>query len=225
MRYLSVVVLLCATPVAASNAFEDAAAKAMDEINALWSAQLGGVYKPALWTTYDAELETPCGASSPANPPFYCPVDAKIYLGFEFFNTIATQIPDAALAEFVMTSVVAHEIGHHIQYLRGFGGPLETAQDALAAKGKQDSALFLSRRIELQADCFSGIWAHHRFAEMTPAEITVAHSATNQLAHAFDDDAEHVASHGNGDQRIQWFDAGSAHGAPGDCDTFTNLTP
>lgn len=219
------VTVVLATPVAAETAFEKAAAAVMGEVNTLWSDLLGGIYRDALWTTFTTKTQTPCGEAHPERPPFYCPVDARIYLGFGFFDAVAQQIPNEQLAQFVMSAVVAHEIGHHVQFLEGVGRPLDSARDALESAGKTPASQFLSQRFELQADCYSGIWAHWKFQDMTPAEVKAAHAATAQLAHLFDEDTEHVATHGNGDQRMHWFDAGSAVGQPGACDTFAKVNP
>ena len=218
-------VAILTASAAAATEFEAAAEAVMTDINRFWSAELGGFYRDAQWTTFTTPTQTPCGKADPSNAPFYCPGDARIYLGFGFFDAIAAQVPSPKLAQFVMSTVVAHEIGHHIQFLRGFGGSLAAARDALDEADRTDASFFLSRRFELQADCYSGNWAHHAFASMSKAQVAAAMKATDTLAHAFDSDQDHVTSHGDGDQRIHWFATGAETGEPGVCDTFATIKP
>lgn len=227
MKPLILLALLAATvsPARAEDAFQKAADEVMASVNGVWDKLMWVGYEDAQWTAFEAPLTTPCGTAQPSNVPFYCPEDKRIYLGLGFFSQVAAQIPDQDVALFVMSTVVAHEVGHHVQYLIGRGDGIDAARTALETDGKSKPSLFLSQRFELQADCYSGIWAHTAFQSMTPVQIKKAHEFTSILAHSFDNDPNHVATHGDGDQRMHWFDTGSKGGAPTSCDTFKSVSP
>lgn len=192
----------------------------MGQINHIWATiflAAGQDYPAPTWQMVHKDMSTPCGPSHPKAVPFYCDTDLRIYLGMGFFDNVAAQLPDPVTARFVLGTILSHEIGHHVQCLNGTEARLHAERAAREAKGDHKGALMDSIELELQADAYSGIWAHHAVAEMSDEAASTALAATNALAHAFDHDAEHVATHGTGDQRMAWFDKGLRRGDPADC--------
>ena len=195
----------------------------MTQINAVWEKLFpldGKAYVKASWILHDTQVSTPCGDAPADAAPFYCPKDSKIYAGTGFFDQIAAQIPDPETAKFVLGSVLAHETGHHVQFVLGTGEANEAKRKALQADGKVDAALELSRHLELQADFYSGIWAHTALKAMSDTQIKAAYTVTDKLAHAFDQNTQHVQSHGTGDERMHWFDKGAIKGRVADGDAL-----
>jgi uncharacterized protein len=188
----------------------------------VWSGLLpreGVRFVPAVTTTYDYATPTGCGQGQAAVGPFYCPSDGHIYLDLTFFNELATRF--AAPGDFARAYVIAHEYGHHIQNLMG------TMRRHGGQSPGADSA---SVRMELQADCYAGIWAFHadqRFAILQSGDVEEGLAA----AAAVGDDTlakqgqgrivPDSFTHGSSAQRSAWFRRGLASGAVADCDTFT----
>jgi predicted metalloprotease len=118
-----------------------------------WNKLLGGRYTPTKLVAYSHAYQSGCGAAQSAMGPFYCPTDKKIYLDTEFFNELSTRFQ--APGDFAMAYVIAHEVGHHVQDLMGTLGQAEDLQ----ARESNTQANATQVKIELQADCYAGVWA------------------------------------------------------------------
>ena len=186
--------------------------------------QLGRTYHPATLVLYSQVTQSPCGSASGATGPFYCPNDKKVYLDTDFFTTLSRQL--GAGGDFAAAYVVAHEIGHHVQDELGI---LEKV-NAIRARSSEAESNALSVRIELQADCFAGIWARHaaeQFGSIEAGDIAEAMNAAEKIG---DDTLQRNAgrrpmpdsfTHGTSAQRQSWFANGFRSGRLSDCDTFS----
>jgi len=188
-----------------------------------FATQLGRTYRPATLVLFKGVTRSPCGGASGATGPFYCPVDRKAYLDTDFFTTLERQL--GARGDFAAAYVVAHEIGHHVQNELGLLGK---ANEIRRQVSPADSNA-ISVRIELQADCFSGLWARRaeaRFGSIDPGDIEEAMVAARQIG---DDTLQrtagrvpqpHTFTHGTSEQRMRWFYEGYRTGDISACDTF-----
>ena len=171
----------------------------------------GNYQEPTLVVFTGAVSTGGCGNASSAVGPFYCPADKKLYIDPGFYDTMANKLK--APGDFAQAYVIAHEVGHHIQNLIGSTG----------LKMRGESKNQASVRVELQADCFSGVWGHHARKDLsiTNEDLQEAMGA----AHSIGDDAlghrdERNFTHGSSKQRMRWFKRGFESGDPGECDTF-----
>lgn len=194
----------------------------------IWSTifkqQLGETYTPAKLVLYKGVTRSPCGDASGATGPFYCPGDKKVYLDTDFFTTMSRQL--GAGGDFAMAYVVAHEIGHHVQDELGI---LSQSNDLRARSSEADSNE-ISVRIELQADCLSGIWAREveqTYGSIEKGDFDEAINAAKQIG---DDTLQRNAgqvpmpesfTHGTSAQRSAWFIIGLKSGQLNACDTFS----
>ncbi len=188
-------------------------------------AQTGVQYQPATLVIYDGATRSGCGGARSAMGPFYCPLDKKVYLDTSFFRDMKTKYGGGG--DFAYSYVVAHEIGHHVQDLLGI---LDKVDD-LKQRVSQTQANALSVRVELQADCFAGVWANHANAKwkiLEPGDIEKAMAT----AAAIGDDRLQTAArgyavpdsftHGSSVMRQQWLTAGLKSGQISACNTFSN---
>lgn len=166
---------------------------------------------------------TACGTGQTATGPFYCPEDQKVYIDLAFYDTLRRQLNSPG--EFAEAYVVAHEVGHHVQNLLGITGKV----DAMRARQSEVQANATSVRLELQADCFAGVWAQHSNAQKHWLDESDIESALNAASHIGDDSLQQAAgrqvvpdsfTHGSSAQRVTWFKRGLANGRVQDCDTF-----
>ncbi|MCB1357846.1 MAG: neutral zinc metallopeptidase [Maritimibacter sp.] len=194
----------------------------------VWSAvfqeQLGEPYTPVTLVLYKGVTQSACGGASGATGPFYCPGDNKVYLDTDFFATMSRQL--GAHGDFAAAYVVAHEVAHHVQDELGILGE---ANRIRAQVGEAESNA-ISVRIELQADCYSGIWARHveeRFGTLEKGDLEEAVNAARQIG---DDTLQrnagrvpmpHTFTHGTSQQRSRWFAEGYRTGDMRSCDTFS----
>ena len=190
----------------------------------LFRDQLGRSYTPATLVLFKGATQSPCGGASGATGPFYCPGDKKAYLDTEFFTVMEQRL--GAKGEFAAAYVVAHEIAHHVQNELGILG----RANQLRRQVSQAESNAISVRVELQADCLSGIWARtasQNFGTITRADIQDAVNAARKIG---DDTLQksagqrpmpHTFTHGTSDQRSRWFLAGFQSGRIADCDTFS----
>jgi uncharacterized protein len=171
---------------------------------------------------YRSGVATGCGDASSAVGPFYCPADQRVYLDLSFYSDMERQL--GASGDFAWAYVIAHEVGHHIQQQLGTSGEVNRLRSE-----RPDEANALSVRLELQADCYAGVFAHSVYARGDLEEGDVQ-EATRASAAVGDDRLQRQATgrvspdsftHGSSEQRTAWFNRGRASGEPADCDTFS----
>lgn len=184
--------------------------------------QAGRTYQPTRMVLYDRTDRSGCGIAQSAMGPFYCPMGQEIYIDTAFFNELSQRL--GAPGDFAQAYVIAHEVGHHIQTLDG------TADRVRAAQGRASEAQgnALQVRMELQADCYAGVWASTEKAALEPGDVQEGLTA----ASAIGDDTLQKATqgyvvpesftHGTSEQRMEWLQRGLQSGDPAQCDTFGN---
>jgi predicted metalloprotease len=187
-----------------------------------------GDYRAPTLVLYEGMTPTACGTGQAAMGPFYCPGDSKIYLDLGFFRQMAQQLNSPG--DFAQAYVIAHEVGHHVQRLLGITTEVERAGRQLGTAQRNQ----LSVRVELQADCYAGVWARLSDTHRNTLEEGDIEEALN-AASAIGDDALQKRSqgyvvpdsftHGSSDQRMRWFKRGYAGGDITQCDTFKIATP
>jgi predicted metalloprotease len=196
-----------------------------DDVQAMWKREFeaaGVTYAPARLTIFRDAVDTACGTQSANVGPFYCPADHGVYLDTRFFDALSRQA-GVTLGDFAQAYVIAHEVGHHVQVLLGI-------THRVAAADQQDPAGRNARsvRVELQADCFAGIWKHSSYqrGEISDEQVAEALTAAGVIG---DDFQQHQATgtisphdwtHGSSAQRQHWLNLGFEEGKPGACDTF-----
>jgi predicted metalloprotease len=191
----------------------------------VWGALLAkqGGYRAPKLTLFTGAVQTACGQGQAAMGPFYCPADQKVYIDLGFFETMQRRL--GAPGDFAQAYVISHEVGHHIQNLMGLTGKVEDARRR--ASPAQGNAM--SVRLELQADCFAGVWTHHSQKGKGWLEQGDLEEAMNAAAAVGDDTLQRRSqgavvpesfTHGTSAQRKSWFQRGQASGRPSDCDTF-----
>jgi uncharacterized protein len=205
-------------------------AAVLGETEDAWSAIFqahGLTYVPPKLVLYRDQMPSACGSANSAAGPFYCPLDRKVYLDLGFFQQLADEFQ--APGQFAEAYVVAHEVGHHVQNLLGIAGKVRAAQE----RSSQEQANQLSVRLELQADCFAGVWA--RYADQTKhiLEEGDIDSAMRAAAAVGDDTLQkrmqgfvvpETFTHGTSAQREGWFKRGLTGGSIDSCDTFSSGT-
>jgi hypothetical protein len=181
-------------------------------------------YVPTTLVLYRAGTPSGCGSASSAMGPFYCPVDSKVYLDTDFFNTMSQRL--GARGDFAAAYVVAHEVAHHVQNQLGI---LEPA-NALRSRSSQAESNAISVRIELQADCFSGVWARNaaeRLGTLEEGDVAEAMNAAQQIGddtlmrNAGQRPMEEMFTHGTSDQRQEAFATGYKAASMGACEVYT----
>jgi hypothetical protein len=188
----------------------------------------GGRYQEPTLVLFTGQVRSACGGASSASGPFYCPGDRKIYIDLGFYDELRRRF--GAPGDFAQAYVIAHEVGHHVQTLLGIEGQVRQAQ-ARASERERNAILV---RLELQADCFAGIWAHHADRGRQLLEQGDLEEAL-RAAQAIGDDAiqkqatgrvvPDAFTHGSSEQRARWFRAGFEAGTVAACDTFAAKTP
>jgi predicted metalloprotease len=205
-------------------------AAVLGETEDTWSAifqEKGLQYVPPKLVLYRDAMPTACGTGSAAAGPFYCPLDRKVYLDLSFFEQLAGEFQ--APGQFAQAYVLAHEVGHHVQNLLGIADRVRAAQEhASEAQANQ-----LSVKLELQADCFAGVWAKHADQTKHILEQGDVESAMRAASAVGDDTLQRRAqgfvvpesfTHGTSAERVSWFKRGLTYGAIESCDTFAAPT-
>jgi predicted metalloprotease len=184
----------------------------------------GATYAPPILVLYSGRTSTGgCGTGQAAVGPFYCPADRKVYIDTSFFKLMQQRFHVGG--EFTEAYVIAHEVGHHVQNLLGISGKVDSARQRVS----ETEANALSVRVELQADCFAGVWAYHTNEAKQIIEQGDVESALS-AASAIGDDALQRQSrgevvpdsftHGTSAQRVRWFKKGLETGSVQQCNTF-----
>jgi predicted metalloprotease len=185
--------------------------------------QQGAAYRPATLYLYANAVRTNgCGSATSAVGPFYCPADQRVYLDLSFYDDMKREL--GASGDFAWAYVIAHELGHHVQNLRG-----TEREVARMTRDDPDRGNELSVRTELQADCYAGVWAStvFRAGDLEPGDIDEAFNAAEAVG---DDRLQRQAgrsvdpdsfTHGSSEQRRRWFDTGYESADPAECDTFS----
>jgi uncharacterized protein len=183
----------------------------------------GAIYPQPKLVLFSGQTPTACGTGQSATGPFYCPGDQKVYIDLAFFRLMQQRFNVSG--EFAQAYVIAHEVGHHVQHVMGIMDKV----DGVRRGGSESQANALSVRLELQADCFAGVWAHHANQARNILETGDIDAALN-AATAIGDDAlqkqsqGHVVpdsfTHGSSAQRVRWFKRGIETGEVGACNTF-----
>lgn len=212
------------TPTEAEQHAADFTARVLATTEVVWGqimpAQAGRDYNPPVLVLYSGVTQSPCGGASGATGPFYCPADRKAYLDTEFFETLSREL--GAKGDFAAAYVIAHEVAHHIQNELGILGQVHRARQAVGpAEGNA-----LTMRLELQADCLSGVWARAVDGLLEPGDLEEALHAARMIG---DDLLQkragrvpqpHTFTHGTSEQRARWFGIGYDSGDISRCDTF-----
>ncbi|WP_394152423.1 neutral zinc metallopeptidase [Loktanella salsilacus] len=190
----------------------------------IFDQQVDGAYVPPKLVLFDGVTRSACGNASAQTGPFYCPADQDVYLDTAFFRTMQQQL--GAGGDFAAAYVIAHEVGHHIQDELGILGQT----NSMRARMSEADSNALSVRIELQADCYAGIWAQGTQAMNDSLEPGDIDEAMNAAARIGDDALQRNAgravspdsfTHGTSAQRQRWFMRGYESGDMRDCDTFS----
>ena len=199
-------------------------AKVLGSTEDVWTQifqQSGSEYRPPTLVLYDHVTRSACGMGQAAMGPFYCPNDEKLYVDLSFYRDLQNRFH--APGDFAQAYVVAHEVGHHVQKLTGTFRRLEQA------RGGAQGASGVSVRMELQADCYAGVWGHHAgtMNELDPGDVEEGLNAATAIG---DDRLQQQTqgrvvpesfTHGTSGQRVRWFKRGMDSGRPQDCDTFS----
>jgi predicted metalloprotease len=185
--------------------------------------QVGKNYRPATLVLFKGVTQSPCGNASGATGPFYCPADRKVYLDTDFFVTLERKM--GAKGDFAAAYVVGHEVAHHVQNELGVLSQANRARQSMSTKDSNR----VSVMIELQADCFAGIWARYsaeRLGALDSGDIEDAMNAAKQIGddtlqrNAGRRPSPHTYTHGTSEQRQRWFARGYQSAKMNQCDTF-----
>jgi uncharacterized protein len=187
--------------------------------------QSGKTYQEPNLVLYSGSVQSACGMGSAAMGPFYCPGDRKVYIDLAFFDELRRR--HGAPGDFAQAYVIAHEVGHHVQNLLGISERVRSAQRGL---GKAE-ANALSVKLELQADCFAGLWGNHADRSRQVLEEGDIEEALNAASAIGDDRLQKEGrgyvvpenfTHGTSRQRVEWFKRGIEYGDIGSCNTFAS---
>ena len=197
----------------------------VDDVQGWWQkdfAQSGRTYQVTKLVLFDGQTQSGCGLASSETGPFYCPVDRKVFLDLGFFRELRDRFQ--APGDFAEAYVIAHEFGHHVQTLLGIEERVQEERQSHPSEAND-----LSVRLELQADCYAGVWAHSAY-EQKLLETGDLEEALTAAAAVGDDRIQRSAgrrvnpetwTHGSSAQRVKWLKIGFQDGDPSSCDTFS----
>jgi len=188
-----------------------------------WGRLFGGKYTPPTMVMFSGQTESACGTGQAAMGPFYCPLDQKLYLDLSFFQELEQRF--GAPGDFAQAYVIAHEVGHHVQNLTGTAQQVQKLQSRAGSKAEANQ---YSVMLELQADCYAGVWARDAAPRLniTQADIDEGMRAASAIG---DDTLQRATqgrvvpdafTHGTSEQRSRWLMTGMNSGDPNACDTF-----
>ena len=195
-----------------------------DVWNQTFRADLGRTYEEPRLVLFSGGIDSGCGFAQAAVGPFYCPADHKVYIDLSFYDELQRRF--GAPGDFAQAYVIAHEVGHHVQNLLGISEKVQNAQ----RRAGRDAANELSVRLELQADCLAGVWAHQTERQKTVLERGDVEEAIGAAAAVGDDRIQMKTqgyvvpdsfTHGSAEQRVRWFKRGFESGSIDSCDTFS----
>lgn len=188
--------------------------------------QKGKIYQEPQLVLFRGAVKSACGMAQSAIGPFYCPGDQKIYIDLDFYDQLKNRFK--APGDFAQAYVIAHEVGHHIQKLVGISEKVHAARNKMSkAEGNR-----LSVRMELQADCLAGVWAHHANRTRQLLEVGDLEEGLTAASAIGDDTLQKQSqgyvspdsfTHGSSAQRVKWFKIGFASGNMNSCNTFNNF--
>ena len=198
-----------------------------EDIQAVWADEFqrgGETYDYARVNLFTGQVSTACGGATSAVGPFYCPADSEVYIDLEFFRELRTRF--GAPGDFAQAYVVAHEIGHHVQNELGISDRVRREEQSASS---EEEANRWSVRLELQADCLAGVWAHSVYArgDLESGDVEEGLAAAQAVGddriqeQAGMDISPETWTHGSSAQRQEWFDRGFQSGSSDDCDTFS----
>ncbi len=191
-----------------------------------WKAllpQYGVQYQEPTLVLFSGAVQSACGTAEAAMGPFYCPLDQKVYIDMSFYDDLSQRF--GAPGDFAQAYVIAHEVGHHVQNLVGTAEKVQAAQQRMPKVQANE----LSVRMELQADCYAGVWANHAARSRQLLESGDVEEGLGAASAIGDDRIQRETqgrvvpdafTHGSSEQRVRWFRRGLESGNPADCDTF-----
>ena len=212
-------------PLSADDEVSDFVARVLGSTEDVWGAlfaQSGERYQAPELTIFSGSVQSACGYASAASGPFYCPRDQRVYLDTSFFDELARM---GGAGDFAAAYVIGHEVGHHVQTLLGTSDQVRSAQQ----RGNETQANRLQVAMELQADCFAGVWAYHANQTarvLEPGDVEEGLAAAQAIG---DDRLQRNAgrtvtpdsfTHGSSADRQRWLSTGLRSGDPSACDTF-----
>lgn len=207
------------------DAFSRESCNALSSLNKTWAplfAKANVPFQPPKLVFYSQAGQSGCGAAQSAMGPFYCPTDQGIYIDTDFYTELDQKM--GAGGDFARAYVMAHEFGHHVQNLVGMSDQVHSLQQQNPSRANQ-----LSVRLELQADCYAGVWAAHNKDRIEPGDLEEGLTAAHQIG----DDTlmksagrrpvEAAFTHGSAEQRMTWLRKGLETGDDESCDTFADM--
>jgi hypothetical protein len=210
---------------AAEAALNELAGVTLAQTEETWGKLFDGRYPPPTMVIFNNQTPTGCGTGQAAMGPFYCPLDQKVYLDLSFFQELDQRF--GAPGDFAQAYVIAHEVGHHVQNLTGTAQKVQQAQQRARSKAEANQ---YSVMLELQADCYAGVWARDAAPRLkiTQQDIDEGMRAATAIG---DDTLQRAAqgrvvpdafTHGTSEQRSRWLMTGMNSGNPNTCDTFNS---
>lgn len=208
---------------------EELSSKVLASTEDIWGEyfkQNGMAYKEPTLVLYRGATQTACGTGQSAMGPFYCPVDQKVYIDLSFYDDMRKRLK--ASGEFAFSYVIAHEVGHHVQNLLGITSKTQREQMRATSKAAANQ---ISVNVELQADCFAGVWGH-QLTQQHRLEQSDIEDAFNAAQAVGDDRLQQQSrgyvvpdsfTHGSSAQRLAWFKKGLTTGNPSVCNTFKKI--